>query len=101
MDVHYSPNITQVIKLKRMRWAGQGWSRGDMPSRVWWGNQREGDHLGDPGRDGRIILRCFFRKWVGGVMDWIDLAQDGDRCRALANAVMNLRVPQNARNFFD
>jgi len=23
----------------------------------WWGNMRERDHLGDPGVDGRIILR--------------------------------------------
>jgi hypothetical protein len=28
----------------------------------------------------------------GGV-DWIDMAEDGDRWRALVNAVMNLRVP--------
>jgi hypothetical protein len=29
--------------------------------------------------------------WGGGV-EWIHLAQDGDRWRALVNAVMNLRV---------
>jgi len=57
--------------------------------------------LGDPGVDGRIILKWIFRKWeVGsGVMDWIELAQDTDRWRALVNAVMNLRVPKNAGNF--
>jgi hypothetical protein len=29
--------------------------------------------------------------WDG--MDWIDLAQDRDQCRALVNTVMNLGVP--------
>jgi hypothetical protein len=28
----------------------------------WWGNLRARDHVGDPGVDGRIILRWIFRK---------------------------------------
>jgi len=34
---------------------------------LWRGNLRERDHLGDPGVDGRIILRWIFRKWDVGV----------------------------------
>jgi len=33
---------------------------------VWWGNLRIRDQLGDPGVDGRIILRWIFRKWDVG-----------------------------------
>jgi hypothetical protein len=30
---------------------------GEVYTDFWWGNQRERDHLGDPGMDERITLR--------------------------------------------
>jgi hypothetical protein len=58
----------------------------------WWGDLTEDDHLRDPEVDGRIISKWIFKNWNGG-MDWIELAQDRDRWRALVKAVMNIRVP--------
>jgi hypothetical protein len=57
----------------------------------WWENRMERDHLGDPGVDGRVILRWIFKKWDVGV--WIELTQDRDRWWALVNEVINLRLP--------
>jgi hypothetical protein len=41
--------------------------RGEVCTGFWWGSLREEDHLGDPGVDGRIILRWIFRRWEGVV----------------------------------
>jgi hypothetical protein len=49
--------------------------------------------LEDPGVDGRIILKWILERLGVGGADWVDLAQDRDRWRALVNVVMNLRVP--------
>ena len=43
------------------------------------GKLRERDQLGDPGVDGRILLRRIFKKWYVGVWISIVLAQDRDR----------------------
>ena len=55
------------------------WGRGEACARFWWGNLKEGDHLGDPGVDGRIILIWIFRKWdVGGIAgsSWLRIGTD-------------------------
>jgi len=47
-------------------------------------------HLENLALNGRIILKWFFKKSVGG-MKWIDLAQSMDRWCAFVYAIMNLR----------
>ena len=60
-DLYFLPNIVQVVKSRRMRWARHvariGERRGEVYTGFWWGNLRERDNLEDPGIDGRIILR--------------------------------------------
>ena len=68
-DLYSSPNIVQVIKPIRMRWAGHvarmGEERGCIGS--WWENRREGDHWADLGANGWIILRWISRRWDVGI----------------------------------
>jgi hypothetical protein len=54
--------------------------RGEACTGFWWGNLRERDHFGDPGVDGKIILRWIFRKWDVGVwtgLSWLRIGTDG------------------------
>jgi len=64
-DLYSSPNIVRLIKSRRMSWAGQIARMGERR-----GLNRDlvvEDNLGDPGVDGRIILRWLIRKWDVGV----------------------------------
>jgi hypothetical protein len=68
-ELYSSPDIVRVITSRRMKWAEHvaRMGRGEVCTGFWWRNLRERDHWGDPGVDGRIILRWIFRKWdVGG-----------------------------------
>jgi hypothetical protein len=51
--------------------------RGKVHTGFWWGDVREGDHLEDPGLDGRMILKWMFRKWDGGGGHGLDLYGSG------------------------
>ena len=46
----------------------------------WFGNPREKDYLEDSGVDGRVILRCIFKKWDVGVwtsLIWLRIGTGG------------------------
>ena len=72
-----------------MRWAGHvaRMGRGDVYTGFRWGNLRERDHFGDPGLDGRIILRWIFRKWEVGIWagsSWLRIGTGGHRAAVKA-----------------
>jgi len=58
----------------------------------------ERDHLGEPRHRWENNIKMDLQEVGCGGIDWIELAQDRDRWRALVNA-MNLRVPLNVGNF--
>jgi hypothetical protein len=46
----------------------------------WWGNLRKRDYSEDQGVDGKIILRCVFRKWDVGAWtgsSWLRIGLGG------------------------
>jgi hypothetical protein len=93
--LYSSPNIIRVMKSRRLRWEGHvarmGERRGAYRALV--GKPEGRRPLKRPRRRWEDNIKMDLREvgWVG--MDWINLAQDRDRWRALMNVVMNLGVP--------
>jgi hypothetical protein len=94
-NLYSSPSIIRIIKLRRMRWVGH-------VARM--GEKRNTYRLlvGKP--EGRRPLERPRCRWVNNVrvdllevgwgdVDWIGLAKDRNRWRALVNSVLNLQVP--------
>jgi hypothetical protein len=95
IDLCSSPNIVRVIKSRRMRWAGHVACMGERRGayRVLVGKPEGRRPLGRPMRRWEDNIKMDLREVGCGCVDWIGLAQDRDRWRALLSAVMNLRVP--------
>ena len=81
-----------------MRWAGA--------CSTYWGEERvlvgkpeEKRPLGRHRHKWEDNIKMDLQEVGYGSLNWIELAQDRDRWWALVNEVMNLRVPQNTRNF--
>jgi hypothetical protein len=64
------------------------------------GKSEEKRSLGRPTRRGRIIFKKKTLKLMRReIVDWINLAEDWDKWRAVVNTVMNVAVLENAGNF--
>jgi hypothetical protein len=83
-----------MIKSRRMRWAGNIARVGENRNayRILVGKPKEKRPLGRPRRRWEDEIKKDLKGIEWGGMEWIDLAQDRDRWRALVNTVMNLRV---------
>jgi hypothetical protein len=90
-DLYSSPSIIRIMKSRRMRWAGHVARMGGKRNayRLLVGKRP----LGRPRRRWADNIKIDLLKIGWGGVDWIGLAQDRDKWRALVNAVMNLRVP--------
>jgi hypothetical protein len=93
-NLYSSPDIIRQIKSRRMRWAGHVARMGEGRNvyRVLVGKPEGKRPLGRPRRRWEDGIKMDLREigWEG--VEWIQLAQDRDRWRAVVNAVMNLRV---------
>jgi len=92
-DMYSSPNIVRVIKSRRMRWVGYvaRMVEGRGVYRIVVGNEGRRT-LGRPRRRWEDNIKMDLQEVGCRGMDWIELAQDWERWRALVNVVMNLLV---------
>jgi hypothetical protein len=92
--LYSSPSIVTAIKARWMRWVGHVVRMGEVRGAYILVGRPEGRRpLGRPRRRWEDNIKMELSEiWFGDV-DWIHWAQDRDRWQALANTVMNLRVP--------
>jgi hypothetical protein len=94
-NLYSSPSIIRIIKSRGMRWAGHVARMGAKRNvyRLLVGKPEGKRPLGRPRRRWIDNIKMDLLEIGVSVVDWIGLAQDRYRWRALVNSVMNLRVP--------
>ena len=75
------------------------WGRGEVHKRVWWGGIEGRKPLGRIRRRREDNIKMDLQDIGWESMDWIVVAQDRDRWRALVKAVMKFKVSNHAGNF--
>ena len=90
-----APNIVRVIRSRRMRCAGHVARMGEGRSvyRVLVGKPEGKRPLGRPRRRWEDNIKMDLQEVGCGGVDWIELAQNKDRWRALVSTAMKIRVP--------
>jgi hypothetical protein len=93
-DLYSLSSIVRVVKSRRMRWAGMWrvWGRREVCS-VLVGKPEGKRPLGRPNRRWEGNIKMDVQEVGGDCGDWMELAQDRDRWRALVTMVKNLLVP--------
>ena len=94
-SLYRSPNITNVIKSRRLRWAGHvaRMEEGRSAFKIVTDKPAGKRPLGRPRRRWEDNIRMDIVEMGINAGNWVDLAQDRNYWRALVNAALNLRVP--------
>jgi hypothetical protein len=94
-DLYSSPSIITIIMSRRMRWAGHVVRMGEKRNayRLLVGKPEGKRPLGRPRHRWVDNIRVGLGEVGWGDVDWIGLAKDTNRWRAVVNSVLNLWVP--------
>jgi hypothetical protein len=94
-DLYSLPSIIRIMKLRRMTWTGHVTRMGEKRNtcRLLVGNPKGTRPLGRPRHRWVDNIRMDFVEVGWSDVDWIGLAQDRDRWKALVNLVLNLWIP--------
>jgi hypothetical protein len=93
-DLYSSPSVIRIIKSRRLRWAGHVARLGKKMNvyRLLVGKPEGKITIGRPRRRWLDNIKIDLLEVEWGGVDWIGVAQDMDKWRAVVNAVIILRL---------